>query len=447
MRAVLVLLACAILLPACPRDDAGDSSGAERAGSPEDPDGHALTQSDEELLRSALGSELPDERHFAMLAISTYKLHAFEDDLRALTGDDPVAACVLAAVHGDPDILREFFISQPPGQRVGQLLGAVYGLGSAADVPAATWVGSLTSAAEEELDALLWGLAQLDVEPGGPLQLSDDLVQLLEDEQARAVESGSLYRRGALDALLGGQEGYRVDWEAYLPYVSQSHWNGVQWAALLRWADADVWQRILGLSGVHEAIQLELARAVVLVGPAETVLPGSEGRLKTMGMGREYQAVKFMNGRLDTMPLDELETLAGEADDPATGTEDEAEYRRQAYDLALSDTLVMLDYALIRGDQLLVDRVMDAFPELLELARSGMLATIMRRRPAALSDERLSELIALDDRTVGYFLLLGWYEREVVQRSSVYTLVRNSPGHENALIAAGYHCWLEQSGL
>jgi len=76
-----------------------------------------------------------------------------------------------------------------------------------------------------------------------------------------------------------------------------------------------------------------------------------------------------------------------------------------------------------------------------------VLATIMRRRPAALSDEQLEALIALEDRGVGYFLLLGWHDREVVLDSRVYALVRSSPGHENALIAAGFDVWREQQGL
>lgn len=447
MRIALLMLVAIVMLAACPRPEPATEGDADRGPQVNAEQGLALFESDTELLSAALSSELMDERHFAMLAVNSYGLTGFEDRLRALAGDDPVAASVVAAVYQDARALPDFYLSCPPGQRIGPVLGAVYGLGCASRVPAASWASIIEDAAEIEMDELLWGLAQLDVEPGGPLQRADRLAAVLATEYSYATQSGNLYRQGALDALLGGGDGHRIDWEPYVGHVPQSHWNGVQWAALLRWADREVWVRILGLPDVHEAILLELAKALVLVGPADLSLPGGAGRLTTMGLGRESRAVGFMNGHADTMALEELETLTGATDEVAPGVEDEAEYKRQAYNLALADTLALLDYALIRGDSQFVGKLLAALPQLPDNARNGVLATIMRRRPAALSDEQLEALIAIEDRGVGYFLLLGWYDRPAVQQSRTYSLVRSSPGHDNTLIAAGYQCWLEQQGL
>ena len=447
MRIALLLLAAVALLAACPRQEPQTRSDAGPDPLAKADEGLALFGSDAELIAEALTCELPDERRFAMLAISGYELHGFEEQLHALAADDAVAAAVLGAVYQETHPLPDFYAGRPPGQRIGPVLGAAYGLGCAARIPSASWAYILDDAAETEMGELLWGLAQLDVEPGGPLARSAGLAEALATEYAHAVELNDVDRLAALDSLLGGEDGHGIDWERYVAHLPESHWNAVQWAALLRWADRELWIRVLGLEGVHEAIQLELAKALVLVGPADVALPGGEARLTTIGMGREWRAVEFMNGRTDTMPLPELEDLTAEPDTGAPNVDDEAAYRQQAYNLALGDALLLLDYALIRGDERFVDRLVGAIPELPDSARNGVLATIMRRRPAALSDEQLEALIALEDRGVGYFLLLGWHDREVVLDSRVYALVRSSPGHENALIAAGFDVWREQQGL
>lgn len=447
MRIAVLLLAAIALLAACPRQEPATDDEAERGPEVNAEQGLALFDSDVELLTEALASELTDERRFAMLAVSSYGLQGFEEQLRPLAADDAVAAAVLGAVYMETHPLPDFYQSRPPGQRIGPVLGAAYGLGCASRLPSSSWAWIIGDTAETEMGELLWGLAQLDVEPGGPLARSEELLEALTAEYAHALELDDLDRLAALDALLGGEVSHSIDWERYVGHVPESHWNGVQWAALLRWADRELWVRILGLEGVHEAIQLELARALVLVGPADAELPGNEAQLTTMGMDREWRAVQFMNGRTDTMPLPELEALTDELDTGAPNVGDEAAYRQQAYNLALGDALLLLDYALIRGDGEFVDGLVAAIPELPDSARNGVLATIMRRRPAALSDEQLKALIALEDRGVGYFLLLGWHDRAVVQQSRTYGLVRSSPGHENALIAAGYDVWCEQEGL
>jgi hypothetical protein len=201
---------------------------------------------------------------------------------------------------------------------------------------------------------------------------------------------------------------------------------------------------MLGDSSAQEAIQLELGRALVLSGAASVGLPGSEARLITMGLKLEQRAVRFAQGKVDTMALPELEVLLGESELPGGEEGEDDRFRQQAYQLALADLLRLTDYALLLGDALLIDRLIEALPALPPHARSGILAAIMRRKPEALSDAQLASLIELNDGIVAYFLLQGWYDREVVQASDAVELVAGTPGHENAILAYAYRQWLER---
>jgi len=391
----------------------------------------------------ALNHELPDVSQFALLAITNFKLDGYQRQLREMSSDNAVAALALAAVYQEADAPYEYFIERDPGPRVGDVLGAAYGLGCAAEVPAAAWLRLIEAADEMELNELLWGLAQLDVEPGGPLQRSAEFTNRLLELERQASAEQFIDRSGALNALLGEAE-RTIDWPVYVEYVPQSHWNSVQWAALLRWAPEDVWRQIIGDNQAHEAIQLELGKALALAGPAGIGLPGSGPRLITMGLGKEYRVVQFVQGKVDTMELPELDVLVGESDLMQGEEAEDQRFRQQAYQLALDDVLQMLDYALIHSDAQLVQRVIDAMPELPELARSGILAAIIRRKPSALSDSQLSQLLELHDRAVAYFLLQGWHDRLIVQQSDAVELVAKSAGHENLIMASAYGKWLAQ---
>jgi len=439
--AILVLLFLG-LLTACPQSQ--DADNGARGSFPADAGLAGPADGErEDVIGQALISEFPDETQFAMLAITTFGLKGYEEQIRNLGGENIIAAVTLAAVYQDVDAAYEHFATQMPQQRIGGVLGAVYGLRCADRVPAGLWGRILDIAEEAELDELLWGLAQLDVEPGGPLKRSTSLNDKLLALREQALASGDTYRRGALDALLG-DTGLEIDWQLYVDYVAQSHWNSVQWAALLRWAPEEAWRNILKNADAHEAIQLELGRALVLTGPATVGLPGSGALLITMGMEREYRAIQFIQGAVPTMELPELEVLLGESALLDSPESEDDRFRQQAYNLAISDVLVQLDYALIHDDSQLVQRIVDAMPNLSEVARNGIMATINRRNPSALNDEQLSQLIAMKDRAISYFLLQGWYDRPVVQESKTATLVLNTPSRENAIIVDAYWGWLAQ---
>lgn len=430
-----MILIALLLLAGCPQGQGGSrESGA--AGEPQ------AGERQNEIAR-ALDSELPDEQQFAMLAITNFGLHGYEEQMRSMGEENIIAGITLAAVYGEVDSAYEYFATQLPQRRIGSVLGAAYGLQCADRIPAELWSRILEVTEEEEFDELLWGLAQLDVEPGGPLQHSAGLDDQLGALREQASAAGNLYRLGALDALLGGT-GIEIAWQQYVDYVPQSHWNSVQWAALLRWASEETWRGVLSAPDTHEAIQLELARALVLVGPATIGLPGSGARLITMGLKREYRAVQFIQGAVPTMELPELDVLLGESEFLDGPEGEDHQFRQQAYNLALSDVLVQLDYALIHADQQLVQRVLDALPQLTEIARNGIMAAINRRNPAALDDRQLSQLVAMEDRAVSYFLLQGWFDRAIVQESKAATLVLNTPSHENAIIVSAFWQWRDQ---
>jgi hypothetical protein len=434
---------CAVLILAAGCNQHASDSDSEAQAQAAKPKNTGAPSGEGDQIIWALNHELPDVSQFALLAIANFKLDGYQRQLREMSADSAVAALALAAVYQEADAPYEYFIEQDPGPRVGDVLGAAYGLGCAGDVPAAAWLKLVEAADEMELNEMLWGLAQLDVEPGGPLQRSAEFTDRLLDLERQAAEEQFIDRSGALDALLGDAE-RKIDWPVYVEYVPQSHWNSVQWAALLRWAPEDVWRQIIGDNQAHEAIQLELGKALALAGPAAIGLPGSGPRLITMGLGKEYRVVQFVQGQVDTMELPELDVLVGESDLMQGEEAEDQRFRQQAYQLALADVLQMLDYALIHNDEQLVQRLIDAMPELPEQARSGILAAIIRRRPSALSDSQLSQLIELHDGAVAYFLLQGWHDRLIVQQSDAVDLVVKSAGHENLIMASAYGKWLSQ---
>ena len=213
MRIAVLMLAAIALLAACPRQQPATDGDAGRDPLAKADEGLALFGPDAELIAEALACELMDERRFAMLAVSSYGLTGFEEQLRPLAADDAVAATVLGAVYMDTHALPDFYQGRPPGQRIGPVLGAAYGLGCASRIPSACWAWIIGDTAETEIGELLWGLAQIDIEPGGPLARSAELTEALATEYAHAVETEDIDRLAALDSLLGGEDGHEIDWE------------------------------------------------------------------------------------------------------------------------------------------------------------------------------------------------------------------------------------------
>ncbi|MBN2080575.1 hypothetical protein JW859_00055 [bacterium] len=448
MRAGLIgLIGVLLLVAGCPRTanehapEAGRTDHQSKNPASSMPLAGKAGAGESEILL-ALDSDMPDEQRFAMLIIERYQLDGFADKLRELSAADPVAAMLLASNYGETAAIEDYFAAQPPGQRVGAILGAAFGLACAYRVPPDLWANLLERTADAEQRELLWGLGQLDLEPGGPLGRNEHLTEVWQELKATAGDDADRYTLGALDALLGSVN-QPVDWDLYIEYAPESHWNSTQWAALLRWAPAQTWLDVLDAVKNNSIILHEMSRAVAISAPPGVYLPGSDAQLITDGLGLENRVVKFINTKVDTMDLPELEELFSDPEVPHSEDVPEDVYRQQALKLALGEVMVMLDYAVIRHDETLIARVIDSVPQMTEVQIDGVLATIMRRNPQVLTDDQIAALAALDDRAVSYFLLQGWYDRPAVQQSHASALVGTSPSHENALLFEGYHRWLD----
>lgn len=447
MRNFIVVIVCSLLLVSCPQpepqrvttSDPVDLQAADQV-QPERPVA-ARAEEGEDEITVALGSDLPDEHHFALLVICNYELDGYQAALRPLSASDPVAAIALAANYGETAPAVEFFTASPPGQRIGDILGAVFGLTCTKRVPADLWTAIIERTEETELSELLWGLAQLDIEPGGPLARAGSLEAELTRLKAEALAADDTYRLGALDAILGSVN-QEIDWPRYVAYTAEAHWNHTQWAALLRWAPDSVWHEVIRQSTAHPVIAKVVAQAAARSAPPGVYLAGSDAMLISEGFGLENRVLQFVNGKTETMDLAELAELTGADQLEPPESAEEERFRQQALAIALNEVQIMLDYAVIHHDTQLVQRVLDALPYLTEAQLNALLATIMRRNPAVLTEAQVEQLVALEDRAASFFLLRGWFDRTAVQNSDAVLLVERSPSHENALIAEGYRLWL-----
>jgi hypothetical protein len=436
IRYLMLLAAVLVLCASCVdkgQDDAVRSSEAAKAA--------ADMQEADDPIAVSLEADLPDERHLAMLAIASFELDGYQGQLAELAAEDPVACITLAAVNDDPAAMVAYYETHATGQ-VDALLGAALGLSCVARVPSSAWEDIIALAAEEELDQILWGLAQLDIEPGGPLAKSGLLEKQLADLHNEADAVGNLTRRAAIDALLGVSDSRSIDWQVYFDYATNATWNAVQWRALLRWADAGTWRTMLGLPGLHENTRAVLAEALIAGGP-DISLPGIPGQWLALGVDLEVRANEFMTGKVETISMPELARVLVPVESPeGDGSSSNTEPEMNLHKGNLGTVLVLFRYALIRGDSQAQQAVLDLVPKLPEEGRNAVLAMLMRTRPSVLTDEQLHELLALNDRSLGYYLLMGWHDRALVQESGVANLVRVSPSRENVLVAEAYRQWL-----
>ena len=69
---------------------------------------------------------------------------------------------------------------------------------------------------------------------------------------------------------------------------------------------------------------------------------------------------------------------------------------------------------------------------------------IEMRNSVILTDSQLESLIALKSRDIDYWLIYGWYDRDIVQQSNAADLLRFSPGNENLMLVNAYQLWLDQ---
>ena len=450
MRYLGFLLIClaAVLLAACPKGEepaTGDTSG-KPAAAQEKPAAdvpHGFEFDDDHLLTS-LADDRADIRNFALLSIVNFDLKGYREPVLELAAEDPVAAVTAAAVYGETGPTVAYFQGGPEADRLDAVLGTVFGLECARQLPPELWTGLLDNCTDTNLDKLLWGMAQLDVEPGGPLQRSNDLTAALAALPEHPDEPVATYRRGAVDALLGTGDDRTIDWQRYVDYLKESPWNGTQWQALLRWAGTETWNDIVLTKDVDDRIRYQLARAIALVGPADVELPGGIGPWAGIDANIEYRLNQYFAGRTQSVEMPELDVLADQAgklvEAGQTVTESDLTPR------VLADVMALLDYAVVHHLQENVDRIVGTMEVLPSRTRAGILATIMRRDPKVLTDDLIEPLIELQDHEVAYFLLTGWFDREPVRAGNVARMVRNHPGSGNLVAVYAYQRWLEENG-
>jgi hypothetical protein len=193
---------------------------------------------------------------------------------------------------------------------------------------------------------------------------------------------------------------------------------------------------------LHENTRAVLAEALIAGGP-DISLPGIPGQWLALGVDLEVRANEFMTGKVETISMPELARVLVPVESPeGDGSSSNTEPEMNLHKGNLGTVLVLFRYALIRGDSQAQQAVLDLVPKLPEEGRNAVLAMLMRTRPSVLTDEQLHELLALNDRSLGYYLLMGWHDRALVQESGVANLVRVSPSRENVLVAEAYRQWL-----
>ncbi len=158
---------------------------------------------------TGLQGQLPDECQFALLFITRFKLPGYEQPVRQLARDNPIAGVALACVYRNPQPLLDWRARQPDqAAALNGVLGAVYGLGCAADVPEALWDGVLEHTPPAQRVDLLWGLAQLVRGTGGGAGAERQARARWRRSCAALAATLGLEQRGAYDAVLGGVAGH-----------------------------------------------------------------------------------------------------------------------------------------------------------------------------------------------------------------------------------------------
>jgi hypothetical protein len=393
----------------------------------------------DELL-AGLQSEKAEERQFALLYVTHFQLDGYQKELRKLAQKDPVAGVTLAAVYKEPGPALAWYAKQDAAPGLDGLLGGVLGLGCARDLPPAFWQGLLDETAAGQRASLVWDMAQLDVEPGGPLGLSDEVIATA----AKLAETASTVpERAAYDALLGGRGGHRIDWQANLDYLSRSSLTPTQWVALLRWTTRETWQRLLTSTKDEQVLCNLLTAAAMRYGGGQLRLPWTREQCQQRGLGPEYTACMFAAGKLGSMsaPLEEL--LRTQRMPDAGGKQEEPAEKAAQRKERLGETLRLLQYAVQRGDHAAVSKALELGPQLTPDAFGGVLSTIERYTPEEQrrtqpDDEQLQALVDLADPIAAYWLIFGWPDRAPVLESRMAALVRVTPDPENAKLVYAY---------
>jgi hypothetical protein len=432
---LLACLAGVALLPACHK----------RAHLP-DTGGLSGQPARDELLYGLEGSNA-DQRQFAMLFITRFKLAGYEQPLAKLAQDDPIAGVALAAVYSDAKPVLGWYGRQRDQSRaLNAVLGALLGLRCAQAAPPALWDGLIAGAPPAQRVDLLWGVAQLDVEPGGPVKLSDQSRAQLQAEAAALSPTLGLEQRAAYDAALGGTAGHTINWDEYAAQAGRLPLTGTQWAALLRWGQPEQWTRMLRGAGAAGSASQPLAAAAAQAAPKGVKLPWTPEQCRQAGMETECIACKLSELQEQAVAIKVFDNLAAP---PATKASSDKAAAEQAPELTREQAagLRLLSYAAARRDADAVSYVLGLAPRMAPNVRSAVLATLDSRGADLVTDAQLQSLIDLAHADIAYWLVIGWPDRAPVAASRMPALVRVTPGQENAMLVYAYRLHQAQQKL
>lgn len=391
----------------------------------------------DELLFGLTGTN-PDTRQFALLFITRFKLAGYEPPLRKLAADDPIAGVALATVYGDAQPVLDWFkLQRNQAKALNGVLGALLGLRCAKAAVPALWEGLIESTPPAQRVELLWGIAQLDVEPGGPVKLSAKSLTQLQAELAALKPKLGLEQRAAYDALLGGTAGYAISWDEYTAHAGAMPLTGAQWAALLRWAKPKQWAQVLRGVEVASSAGGALAAAAARVAPPGVTLPWTQAQCRQAGTEAEHIACKLSELKEQTEAIKVFASLAAPV---AAKTNSGAAAAQPAPGLSREQSagLKLLSYAAARHDAEAVGYVLGLAGRMPPQVRGAVLATLDSRGAELVTDTQLQNLIDLKQTEIAYWLVLGWPDRAPVTASRMPALVRVTPGQENAMLVYAY---------
>jgi hypothetical protein len=426
--AACLLLALAWLAPGCHKQARLPASGGV-SGQPA-----------RDEIRAGLTGKLDDERQFAMLFITSFKLPGYEQPLRELARDNPIAGVALASVYRNAQPLLDWRAGlTDQAAALNGVLGAVYGLGCAADIPEAMWDGVIEHTPPAQRVDLLWGMAQVSVEQSAQLALSAKSCAALEAEEHSLTDGISLEQRAAYDALLGGAPGHSSAWQDYAAQASGLQLTGTQWAALLRWAKPAQFRQVLhGAQGSPGAI-LALATATALINPDGVQLPWTQAQCRQAGAEVEYIACEMSAKREQTEAIQIFDALAQPEATGKAGTGAGSAAQPAPADAAQQgQALKLLSYAAARHDAEAVAYVLSLSKRMDPKTLGAVLATLQRYDRTLVTDAQLTQLAGLAVPEAAYWMVLGWPERQVVADSRMAMLVRVTPGQENAMLVYAF---------
>lgn len=420
-----------------------------------------------ELIKEYLAGDNPDQRQFALLFVLHFKLQEYRDILGQQSVNDPLAAVVVDCLSGDGKDSEAWLDLYPGNQGQAQWFGALYGFECTNQFTPDFWLRALAVTEANDITTFCSGMARLDLEPGGPVQIDTALAERLDALHKESAPSDVL-RRFAIDSLLGLRGGRSIDFKSYLTAPALLNTTPTQWAGLLRHAPPATWSEMLTAAADNPVLSQLLLGAAAMAGPPGLQFPGKLRAADAGSANAEQLALLYVDKQIERFPLKQIVTLEQFKGDVA---ESQKRYKaeqdkgdsadQQALDDAMKSLTEINDLsrgvilelsnelrlACIRGDQTSVRYALQQVPLLPESAASALLSTVSRYGKEMAGDEELQSLAATGDRGIAYWLVLTWGDREIVQGTDARRQLLTSPNHENVMLGQAYTKWLEQSGL